>query len=239
MQELLAALCESDYVLDLGCDAGSFDPALTKAKVVRLDLESHPSLPNAAFVRADAGRLPFRSGAFRAVISNHSMEHFPELDLVLSEVKRILQPGGGLYVAVPDASTLTDRLYRWLASGGGHVNAITSSAAFATRVAESTGLDWKDTLVLYSGLSFLNRRNARTRTPLRLELLGGGREWTLQLATYLFRLCDKVVNTRLSVYGWAFYFGFVSRFTTGPSANVCVRCGSGHSSEWLTSIGLV
>lgn len=51
---------------------------------------------------------------------------------------------GFLFVAVPDASTVTDRLYRWLAGGpapgGGHVNAFTSADETARRIEKAVGL---------------------------------------------------------------------------------------------------
>ena len=90
--------------------------------MVRVDLDRQaPAPPN--LVQADAARMPFPDHCFDLIISNHSLEHFGDLAGSLREIGRVVRPNGALYVAVPDATTLSDRFYRWLARGGGHVNA--------------------------------------------------------------------------------------------------------------------
>jgi SAM-dependent methyltransferase len=220
-------------VLDLGCGDGTFDSADTEAVVIRIDIEARH--PPANFVRGDGANLPFTSGGFDAVVSNNSLEHVSDLEGCLKEIGRVLRPDGRLYVAVPDASTLTDRLYRWLASGGGHVNPFVSAEALAGKIEHATLLRHRATRTLCSSLSFLNRRNQPGRMPRKLRLLGGGSAASLQIATYMFRMSDRWFRTRLSVYGWVFYFGSVEEFID-PEArtNVCIGCGAGHSSSWLS-----
>lgn len=204
--EFFSCLGSDDWVLDLGSRGGSFPLALTEARVIRVDREAPAqSAPN--FVCADAARLPLADRSIRAVVANHSLEHFTELDSCLAEIGRVLADRGVLYVAVPDASTLTDKLYRWLGNGGGHVHQFVNAAALARQITALTGLELKDQQVLYSGFSFLNRANSMAALPLRILLVGGGFEWTLQLGTYLLRKIDGLFRTRLSMYGWAFYFG--------------------------------
>lgn len=45
------------------------------------------------------------------MISNHSLEHFEGLEQALDEIRRVIDPNGFLYIAVPDSSTVTDRIY--------------------------------------------------------------------------------------------------------------------------------
>jgi SAM-dependent methyltransferase len=231
MHEILRSLEAGDRVLDLGCDEGSFPASATRARVVRLDRDL-PGARDADFVRGDAGAMPFADGSFAAVISNHSMEHFTELERVLGEVRRVLRSGGALFVAVPDAGTLTDKLYRWLGKGGGHVNAFTSAEDTARRIERGTGLRCVATRTLWSSLSFMNRRYAPRPLPRRLWLVGGGFEWTLRWYVRTSRRIDRWFGTRAGVYGWAFYFGEVqSPVDTTGWENVCIRCGSG----WQTA----
>ena len=143
--------------------------------------------------------------AFDAVVSNHSLEHVRDLDRCLSEMSRVLKPDGCVYVAVPDSTTLTDRLYRWLADGGGHVNPFASAAELSRKIEQSTALPHYGTRTLCTSFSFLNRK--LHRTPRRLLLLGGGTQTSLLLGTYILRLMDRFLGTRLIVYGWALYFG--------------------------------
>jgi SAM-dependent methyltransferase len=222
-------------VLDIGSAGGSFDETLLPLHVVRVDLGAPPS-PPANFVRADAAKLPFRTGCFDGLVSNHSLEHFAGVESCLREMGRVLKPGGFLFIAVPDASTVTDRLYRWLSRGGGHINPFRSPREVIQLVESTTGIAHVATRTLCTSLSFLNRRKGPW--PRRVYLVGGGYESSLRVLTYSFRLLDRWFGTRARIYGWAFYFG-ASPDHEECWSNVCVRCGSGQSSAWLLAAGRV
>ena len=240
MHEILRRLPPNARLLDLGSGSGSFPAGALPGLVVCVDAETPQGTRAGCFVRADAAALPFRSRTFDAIISNHSLEHFVDLGAALAEVGRAIKPEGALYVAVPDASTVTDILYRWLARGGGHVNAFTSDHALAQRVESATGLRHCGTRPLYTSLSFMNGRNRKGRPPRKLLLFGNGREGVLVFLTTILRLCDRLVGTRLSLYGWALYFGELkSPIDREAWTNVCVRCGSGHPSAGLLAAGRV
>jgi SAM-dependent methyltransferase len=241
MHEVLKSLPGGSLVLDLGCGGGSFSQAATSAAVVRVDREPPAIRTNGTnLVQADAARLPFANSTFAAVISNNSLEHFDDFMGALDEIGRVIAPEGSLFVAVPDASTLTDKLYKWLARGGGHVNAFTSASETAAAIAHATGLPHVATRPLCSSLSFLNRRNAPRPMPRRLLLLGAGYEWSLFLYGWLSRRLDRWLNTRSSIYGWAFYFGKIGQpIDTGTWVNVCIRCGNGHPAGSLIGQNLV
>jgi SAM-dependent methyltransferase len=239
VHEILENFGSGQHILDLGSGAGSFPSSFGPFSVIRADLDQ-PSSPAQNFAQADAARLPFADRAFDAVISNHSLEHFHDLAGSLAEMGRVLKPTGALYIAVPDASTFCDRLYRWLARGGGHVNPFTSAPELAATIERTTHLRHVQTRTLCASLSFLNRRNFRVRSPRRLLLAGNGTEISLHLFTYFARLSDRFFGTRLGVYGWALYFGsFAVPVEPDVWTNVCIRCGSGAQSEWLRHVKLV
>ncbi len=239
MHEILENLAPGQRVLDLGSGSGSFDSKMGPFIAIRADLDQ-PSRPAPNLARADAARLPFPDHSFDAVISNHSLEHFHDLAGSLAEMGRVLKPTGALYIAVPDASTFSDRLYRLLARGGGHVNPFTSALELARDIQRATGLTHVDTRTLCTSFCYLNRSNPRICGPRRFLLVGGGTEISLHLFTYLARLSDRFFGTRLGVYGWALYFGnFAVPVDTDVWTNVCIRCGSGAQSEWLRSLNLV
>ncbi len=234
MDEILADLSAGSRVLDLGSGAGSFRADAYAALTIRADIERVATHAPGPRVQADAASLPFTSQAFDAVISNHSLEHLPELDAALKEMGRVVKPGGAIYISTPDASTFTDKLYRWLARGGGHVNAFTDAVALAHRVEQSTGLRHVATRPLYTSLSFLNSRNRKAPPPRKLLLLANGNETVLLLLTTALRLSDRLLGTRLSCYGWGMYFGAVDHpVDVEPWRNVCVRCGAGHPQKRL------
>jgi SAM-dependent methyltransferase len=239
VHEILRNLGPGQRVLDIGSNAGSFPSDVGPFLAIRADLD-RPSRLAPNFAQSDAAHLPFPGGAFDAVISNHSLEHFDDLAGSLAEIGRVLKPTGALYIAVPDASTFCDRLYRWLARGGGHVNAFTSAQALADTIERSTGLRHIDTRTLCTSLSYLHRGNRPVSGPRRLLLVGGGTDISLHLFTYFARLSDRLFGTRVGVYGWALYFGNVADpVETEAWTNVCIRCGAGASSDWLRELNLV
>ena len=237
MYSCLKTLSPSAWILDVGSSKGSFDPSITSARVVHLDIEKIQANQWSLFVQATASSLPFREEQFDVIIANHCLEHFDSLDASVRELGRVIKPNGSLFVSVPDASTLTDKLYRWLAKGGGHVNPFIDDQQLATKISSAINLNHVATILLYSGLSFLNRKNME-RVQRKLRLLGGGNERLLMLATLLFRWVDWKFGTRLSVYVWAFYFGNYRPSSLAAHENVCVGCGYGVSARELAAGGL-
>jgi len=51
---------------------------------------------------ADVRQLPFRDGSFDAIYSMGTVEHFDETELALSEIFRVLRPGGRAVIGVPN-----------------------------------------------------------------------------------------------------------------------------------------
>jgi SAM-dependent methyltransferase len=234
MIHLLSRLPAGARVLDLGAAAGSFADVRPDICVVRLDLKFDAAGAAGCLVRGDAARLPFADGVFDLLVSNHSLEHFVELEAVVREMGRVAKPGAGLYVAVPDAGTLTDRIYRWIGRGGGHVNPFRTPAEVIVPIERLTGLAHRATRDLYSSLSFLNAHNVRGWGPKKLLLFANGDERFLAVLLWLLRAVDRVFGSRWSRYGWEFHFGAADPGEAlDPWVNVCVRCGAGHSEDYL------
>jgi SAM-dependent methyltransferase len=234
MDEILAGLPREARVLDLGCGAGSFPANRYACLTIHVDLNPPRKLPP-CFVQAHATRLPFRSRTFDAVIVNHALEHIAEVKLTLQEIGRVLKQDGAALITVPDATTLSDRIYRKvLINDGGHVNLFDSSEKLEKMIAWYLGVPHAGTRALQSSFSFLNRRNTRDPVYRDAMVFRGLPEWMLARAVRLARWMDRKWKTRLGAYGWAFYFGkLAGGLDLAPLTNVCVRCGSGHESRDL------
>jgi SAM-dependent methyltransferase len=244
MDDWIGSFGPGQRVLDLGSGAGSFPPAWFRATLVWLDEDldafgTAPEVPPGAYYRVfgSSGRLPFAARSFDLVICHHALEHIADPAATLREVARVLQPGGQLYIAVPDGYTLSDGLYRFLFEGGGHVNRFRRRELVAL-VQETTGLALARWQNLYSSFNYLDRLRRWIESPSpglsrRLRIVARLPPAALtawQWALYVFsRAADRLLGTRLSSYGWALFFspGAARAVETPGYVNVCLCCGMG------------
>ena len=107
---LVGEVRAGDRALDLGCGAGDLTAALARAgaQVVGADVAEaalgrarsrHPGM-EFRIVPFD-GPLPFEDGSFDLVWSSEVIEHVADTARWLSEVRRVLAPGGRLLLTTP------------------------------------------------------------------------------------------------------------------------------------------
>ncbi|MGK7346371.1 MAG: class I SAM-dependent methyltransferase [Candidatus Nitrospinota bacterium M3_3B_026] len=97
-------------VLDMACGAGYGTMMLASrgVRAVGADYDERAVRTARAlwgkpvFIRADALDLPFRDGAFDAVVSFETVEHTTEGERFLAEIHRALRPGGTLILSTPN-----------------------------------------------------------------------------------------------------------------------------------------
>jgi arsenite methyltransferase len=75
--------------------------------------------PNLGFLRADAQKLPLRDETVDAATSLAVLQLIPNPAQTLSEIARVLKPGGRLAIMVPTAGSIGP-LFRLLPDGGAH-----------------------------------------------------------------------------------------------------------------------
>lgn len=101
--------------LDLGCGDGHFASTTFNRKLeVGLDPwygPIHQAAERDAYlslVQADGSRIPFPDGCFASAVSNSVLEHIPQVEAVLYDLRRILQPGSLFLFCVPNPRYLTE-----------------------------------------------------------------------------------------------------------------------------------
>ena len=118
MWDLVAQVVgEAPLVLDAGCGDGVLAVLMALRhpgrRVVALDISeegvrmareaarAHGVLGKMFFVVGDAEHLPFKDGVFPAVVSCHVLEHLPDFDCGVKEIRRVLRADGVGAIAVP------------------------------------------------------------------------------------------------------------------------------------------
>jgi glycosyltransferase involved in cell wall biosynthesis/trans-aconitate methyltransferase len=106
--ELMGGVTLEPPVLDVGCGDGHFAAVAYHQPIdIGIDLP-RPELDEARargayrrVVPASGTTLPFPDASFRTVVSNSVLEHIPDLDATLSEISRVLAPGGTFAFTTP------------------------------------------------------------------------------------------------------------------------------------------
>ena len=112
---LLGEVRPGDRVLDVGCGTGDFTAAMARAgadaigvdvaeAALRRARSRHPGV-EFRLVPLD-GPLPFEDGSFELVWASEVIEHVADTARWLSEVRRVLAPGGRLLVTTPSHGRL-------------------------------------------------------------------------------------------------------------------------------------
>ena len=109
-----ARLCRFKKVIDLGCGSGygAAELALKARSVVGVDLAEEAILEarrqytaeNLKFEVASLEQLPFADASFQLAVCFEVIEHLSNYRGLLSEARRVLEPGGQLVISTPNIS---------------------------------------------------------------------------------------------------------------------------------------
>jgi SAM-dependent methyltransferase len=139
-------------LLDMGAGAGrhAFESYRRGARVIALDYDAAelkdvaalfaamaaaaeaPDGSAAAAVNGDGTALPFPDACFDRIVCSEVLEHIPDLDGAITELHRVLKPGGTMAVTVPTwfpekvCWALSDEYHAPFVPGG-HVRIFTES----------------------------------------------------------------------------------------------------------------
>ena len=112
-EALTDRVAQRTAVLDFGCGAGVITRWLARQDYVMSGCDLSPDMVQEAqsatadgairFDTCDGGLLPYDDGAFAAVVSSSVLEYVVDLNVTLTELHRVLVPGGWLLLTVPDS----------------------------------------------------------------------------------------------------------------------------------------
>jgi SAM-dependent methyltransferase len=108
MREFVRSLAPAGRALDLGCGDGRLTAELRAGELVAADVSpvalarAARRLPEARLCELQPDDpLPLGDGEFDLVLCAETLEHVRDVQLLLSEARRVLRPGGALAVATP------------------------------------------------------------------------------------------------------------------------------------------
>jgi SAM-dependent methyltransferase len=113
----------SRLVVDIGCGNGKY---LRRLREERRELASIGVDISAGVLAdiahplavADAARLPFASARADVLLAMHMLYHVEDIDLALAEFKRVLRPGGTLFVSTNSSSDKSELDALWSKAAG-------------------------------------------------------------------------------------------------------------------------
>jgi SAM-dependent methyltransferase len=114
LAEFVRGLEPAERALDLGCGDGRLGAALPARELVAADVSAvaleraRTRLPQARLVELEPDTpLPFADSEFDLVLLAETLEHVRDVQLLVSELRRVLRPGGRLAVTTPAHGRLT------------------------------------------------------------------------------------------------------------------------------------
>jgi SAM-dependent methyltransferase len=114
LRTFVGALGDAERALDLGCGDGRLGAFLKAGELTAADVSgvaidrARRRLPGAVLVELEPDRpLPFGESEFDLVLCAETLEHVRDVQLLVSEARRVLRPGGRLAVTTPAHGRLT------------------------------------------------------------------------------------------------------------------------------------
>jgi SAM-dependent methyltransferase len=127
-------ILKTDLFAEALCPSRAFlwDMLKTNSNVIGIDISAELTYraktvatkcaPNPAeYISCDIRQLPFASNSFDLIVSDSSVDHFlykSDILAALSELSRVLKPGGTLIITMDNKNNLTEPLFRlWIHLG--------------------------------------------------------------------------------------------------------------------------
>jgi len=106
-------------ILDVGCGRGYLDAVVREHGGEYTGVDLVISRAGFPLVLADAARLPFPDATYDGVLCIDAFEHFPNPERVAYEFRRVLRPGGFVFLSTPNYANIAG-LVKWYCEHLGH-----------------------------------------------------------------------------------------------------------------------
>lgn len=165
-------------VLDVGCGSGWAARMMAEKaragrvigidvsdEMIRLATEESANYPNLEFRVASAEQLPFNNAEFTDVFSMESLYYYADIEAAVTEIRRVLQPGG-LFVTVVDLYRENEPAHQWIETLKVPVHLL-SAADYRSMLERAGFVSVRDERLLdptpvpenYTGTTFKNRED--------------------------------------------------------------------------------
>lgn len=119
------ALCPSraflSDILKINSSVIGIDISAEITSRARMNTAQYAAGSPSEYITCDARQLPFASNSFDLIVSDSSLDHFRhknEIVIALSELSRVLKPGGILIITMDNKGNLTEPFFRlWIFFG--------------------------------------------------------------------------------------------------------------------------
>jgi len=208
---ILAA--QDKVILDGGCGPGTFGLSLARGnRVLGIDISwrsvRHANRRSAsrnvrfAGIVADLERLPFAADSFDICFCGWVLHHFPDFAGALSELNRVLRPGGLLAIVEPNesnpvirASRFFEDLFKGLVVGSGldvPNRQVHTPSSYSALLDRSGFIDIRSTSTRSTEVPVLPKAKRRSMGLIRSASL----MVFLSMRRFLFRLSDSFLSSQ-------------------------------------------
>ena len=240
LADQVAAFCldRAARIVDIGCANGGLLTALREKgfkEVCGIDpspacVETTRRLANGNAWVGTLSAVPLEAGSFDGVILSHVMEHVRDLSAAMDHVHSLLNPGGWVYIEVPDASRYNEFLVAPFQDfNTEHINHFsqTSLANLCRRnrfVPEACGnktiYSSKD--MLYPALYWFARKSSDRLSIVKDEVLRGDLESYVTASHALLARIDANIRRLLNKYSEIIVWG-TGQLTMKLLEDTCLR----------------
>jgi ubiquinone/menaquinone biosynthesis C-methylase UbiE len=105
-------------ILDVGCGRGFMGKVVRDRGGAYTGVDLVANAAGVPFALADATRLPFRDGSFDGVFCIDAFEHIPDGAAAAREFRRMLRPGGFMFLSAPNYGNIAGAVKWWCETAG-------------------------------------------------------------------------------------------------------------------------